>query len=437
MLGTGITAALGRGGARNGSERYAVAGYRPPLVLDFARGIYRVDQARTSLASAATFTRSSSATMRNSAGTLTTVGSNVAREGHHVWNGSAWVNEGVLIEDEARTNVLTFPEDLSNAAWAKTAPVTIGTPVTRKGVSLDQIVSDGTAAFSNVSQSLGSVPDGGYVTFSGYIEAGTSTQTAIRIDSGGNNCTDTLTWAGGVPTVASAARSGLTHIRTRLEDLADGLYRVSMTVQNNTGGPLTCAGDYYVQWTGPGAALDTYAGGFQGELNETASSYSGAGVARAADALSVGASDAPYNAGGMSGLHKLFLNYEDTGTATEQTLFDWRADANNRITATLDTAGANTGKITLTVVNGGSSVSVTSTNQVSPGSNVAARFAWRVSASEINIALNGTAATAVSNTAGVPNLSAASATFGGMALRTLESAWPADIGDSGIAGATA
>ena len=418
-------------------DPYKVAGFRPALVLDFAGGYYRTGGALSDLGSAVTHTRASSATMRNSAGTLVTVGSNVLRDGRHVWNGSAWVNEGVLIEGEARTNVLTFPEDLSNAAWSKSAPVTIGTPVTRKGVSLDQIVSDGTAAFSNVSQSLGSVPDGGYVTFSGHIEAGTSTQTAIRIDSGGNNCTDTLTWAGGIPTVASAARSGLTHIRTELEDLADGLYRVLMTVQNNTGGPLTCAGDYYVQWAGPGAALDTYAGGFQGELAATASSYNGSGVARVADALSVGAPDLPYNAAGMSSFHKLTLNYEDTGTATEQTLFDWRADANNRITITLDTAGANTGKVTLAVVNGGSSVSVTSTTQVSPGGNVAARFAWRVSASEINIALNGTAATAVSNTAGVPNLSAASATLGGMAARALESAWPADIGDSGITGATA
>jgi len=422
---------------RYGGSEYAAGKANPALVLDFAGDYYRVGGALSDIGSAVTHTRASSATMRNSAGTLVTVGSNVLRTGHHVWNGSAWVDEGVLIEGEARTNVLTFPEDLSNAAWSKTAPVSIGTPVTRKGVSLDQIVSDGAAAFSNVSQSLGSVPDGGYVTFSCFIEAGTSTQTAIRIDSGGNNCTDTLDWAGGVPTAASAARSGLTHIRTEIEDLADGLYRVLMTVLNNTGGPLTCAGDYYVQWTGPGAALNTYAGGFQGELAETASSYSGAGVTRAADALSVGASDMPYNAAGMSGLHKLFLNYEDTGTATEQTLLDWRADANNRITVTLDTAGANTGKVTLTVVNGGSSVSVTSTNQVTPGSNVAARVAWRVSASEINIALNGTAATAVSNTAGVPNLSSADATLGGMAVRTLESAWGADIGDSGIAEATA
>ena len=38
------------------------------------------------------------------------------RRGHHVYNGSAWVTEGLLHESEARTNLLTYSEDLSNAA---------------------------------------------------------------------------------------------------------------------------------------------------------------------------------------------------------------------------------------------------------------------------------------------------------------------------------
>jgi hypothetical protein len=42
------------------------------------------------------------------------------RVGHHVWNGSAWVNEGLLHESEARTNLLPYSEDIANAAWVKT-----------------------------------------------------------------------------------------------------------------------------------------------------------------------------------------------------------------------------------------------------------------------------------------------------------------------------
>ena len=38
------------------------------------------------------------------------------RVGHHVYNGSAWVNEGILHESEARTN-LAHPSDISGGSW--------------------------------------------------------------------------------------------------------------------------------------------------------------------------------------------------------------------------------------------------------------------------------------------------------------------------------
>jgi uncharacterized protein YlzI (FlbEa/FlbD family) len=41
------------------------------------------------------------------------------RIGHHVYNGSAWVNEGLLHESGTRTNVVPYSEDLSNSAWSK------------------------------------------------------------------------------------------------------------------------------------------------------------------------------------------------------------------------------------------------------------------------------------------------------------------------------
>ena len=39
------------------------------------------------------------------------------RRGHHVYDGSSWVNEGILHESEARTNLLTYSEDFTDAAW--------------------------------------------------------------------------------------------------------------------------------------------------------------------------------------------------------------------------------------------------------------------------------------------------------------------------------
>jgi hypothetical protein len=49
----------------------------------------------------------------------TTAARYLPRVGHHVYNGSAWVNEGVLAESEARVNYARYSEDFTNAVWGK------------------------------------------------------------------------------------------------------------------------------------------------------------------------------------------------------------------------------------------------------------------------------------------------------------------------------
>jgi len=54
------------------------------------------------------------------------------RVGHHVYNGSAWVNEGILHESEARTNLMVYSGDLTNSDWTSprltVGAVTAGSP---------------------------------------------------------------------------------------------------------------------------------------------------------------------------------------------------------------------------------------------------------------------------------------------------------------------
>jgi hypothetical protein len=52
---------------------------------------------------------------------MQTAAVNVPRIGHHVWNGSAWVNEGLLHESEARTNLLLNSDTLSTQSVTVTA----------------------------------------------------------------------------------------------------------------------------------------------------------------------------------------------------------------------------------------------------------------------------------------------------------------------------
>lgn len=128
----------------------------------------------------------------------------------------------------------------------------------------------------------------------------------------------------------------------------------------------------------------------------------------------------------LSGLE----TYADEGTVGQVTLFNWEADANNKITVTLDTDGVETGEITLTVVSGGTTWSVAA-DYLSPGINQPFNIAWRVTSSDINIAVGGAAQTAVSTTS-IPDLSSATAAFEGMGVRSLFRQGTGNLPDAGL-----
>jgi len=278
------------------------------------------------------------------------------RRGNHVWDGTEWVNEGVLIESAAATNLLL------NSGTLATQSVTV-------------------TAVPHTLHFTGT----GTVTLTGASTAGP----LVGTGAGEENRTS-LTFT---PTAGSLTLT------------------VSGTVTN---------ADLIV-----GSTLQSHI------------PTAGATATRAAETRPTKAAVLPAITTAVSGSHKLLLTYADTNTATQQTLFDWRADASNRITITLDTAGANTGKVTLTVVDGGTSSSVTSTNQIAAGINVAANVAWRVTDDFINIALNGTAATQAANTATVPDLGSANAATGITGNDGLGLIWAEDIGDTGTEEASA
>ena len=147
---------------RNGTSVFALSpyiinGFDPALVFDFKGDYYKTGGATTTFSSAITHARASSATMVNASGTLVTVGNNVPRTGHHIYNGSAWVNEGILHESEARTNLLLNSGTLSTqsatvANVANTLSFTGTGTVTLSGVSTaGPLVGTGTGENNRVS----------------------------------------------------------------------------------------------------------------------------------------------------------------------------------------------------------------------------------------------------------------------------------------------
>jgi len=95
-----------------------VNGKTPPLAFDFVNSYYRNSGVDSTFANSINHSRASIATMINSAGNLVTVGTNAPRIGHHIYDGTAWVNEGILHESEARTNLATYSNDFTASGYS-------------------------------------------------------------------------------------------------------------------------------------------------------------------------------------------------------------------------------------------------------------------------------------------------------------------------------
>jgi hypothetical protein len=355
------------------------------------------------------------------------------RRGHHVYNGAEWVNEGLLHESEQRVNLLTYSSEFDNASWVKSTGVTVtaNTDVAPDGTtSADTVTSGG----NQITQGVSCVQNTVY-TDSLFFKKTTEaayTPALYLIFTGGTAAiyAAVINTNTGVHTVVTA--SGFTAPSAVSVSDAGAYWRLS--VSGNSGNNTTVDLRMYpnfipvIAGVGPGSQVIW---GAQLEAGSTPSSYIptfGATATRAAD--DADSDNLTYDSSAMWFTLSGLQTFADEGVAGQEVLFDWRADANNRITVTIDTDGAETGEITLTVVSGGTTWSVAQ-DYLSPGVNVPFSIAWRVTDTEINVAAGGTSATAVATTS-IPDLSSASAAFGGNGVYSLFRQGVGDLGDVGI-----
>ena len=123
------------GGFTLGSRLWDVAGRIPSLDLRFADNKSLTDAVTG--AQLVTFTRASSGTFVGSDGLIKTATTNEPRFDHNPTTGESL---GPLVE-EARTNVVTWSQDLSNADWGKAAATIVSTAVASpiQGVNYQKI----------------------------------------------------------------------------------------------------------------------------------------------------------------------------------------------------------------------------------------------------------------------------------------------------------
>ena len=424
-------------------DSYGLLGFNPALVFDFKNDYFRKAGADTTFSSAMTHTRASSANMVNSSGTLVTAANNVPRTGHHIYNGSAWVNEGILHESEARTNQMVNSGDLTGAGWAggvARGSVTAGSPFgTYQFIS----PSSSSATISPAQRyQIGKAITSG-ATYVGWslvkYSAGSGWFVVNMYDTGKSNEQAYFDLQNGV--VGSKNALIIDH---GMVDYGDGwwLCWASANAASTSGGVSyeMPNGDNVQSCSSADVVLIA---GTQLEAASTPSSYiptTSATVTRAAETLTVPAANLPYSSTNMSIQMDGKMTYADTGISSEVEYYRWLLNGTNYINSTVQAYSSKTGEPVFSQRDSATALDsvVGSGNTYSPDTNVPFNFAVRHGSTFINAANEGTLLTANTTPTALPNLSSNNLTLGFDFMGTIGEfrMWSDDLGDVGITEAT-
>jgi hypothetical protein len=237
-----------------------------------------------------TFSRSTTGTRRTAAGLVETVAINQPRFDFDPLTGQAL---GILIE-ESRTNLLTYSEQLDNAAWSKTrSSVSANATTAPDGTTTaDKIVEDSTATSTHFIVQTASVVSGTTYTYSGFFKAAGRSTFLFYASSLGANVQVDLT-------AKTATGGGTGFVSCSIEEYPNSWFRVKLTYTENTTAArshavfLSSSGN--TTYSGDGSS-GIYAWGLQLEVGTFATSYiftTSAQVTRAADVATISTSSIP------------------------------------------------------------------------------------------------------------------------------------------------
>ena len=426
---------------------YIVNRLSPKMVFDFDENYFRTEGTATDLVSAATHTRASSATYVDASGILQTAAINEPRVGHHIWNGTAWVDEGYFHESEARTNLYSSSNDFSTGTVFVADEVATAQDETGPdGLTSAWTISDdgvsGVSGTSRIALAQVATTSGDY-TASFYLKAGNNSW--IYLSNANWNIGNGQTYFNLSDGTIGTVQAGVT---PNIEDVGNGFFRCSVTMTETTGGvssrTFLCIadedGNQFITQDGTNSII---AYGAQFEVGSTPSSYiptAGATVTRAADAMTIPAANLPWNPLAVSIQMEGTMTYADTDTAFEVVFYDWELNTSNYIDGFVGTIGAATGYYrTRQALSGTVDNSASTTNYYSPGINVPFNIASRHGSTFINGAVDGTALTADLTPTALPYLENTDMQIGSTFNGTIKlvRVWADDLTDEGIAEASA
>ena len=293
-----------------------VNGKNPLLAFDFVNNYYRNLGVDSTFSNSFTYSRASQARMTNSSGVIVSVGSNVPRLGHHVWNGSAWVNEGLLHESEARTNLVPHSEDFSTTTnfWGdvnRVSTIAIQPTVTDPAGTNNAYLLTPQNGALYLSDNYETASIGlGNNTLSAYFKKPSSNALNHAVLEFSNRAGYSATAVFNLSTISvdttGSHPSAATVLDANITDAGNGWYRCSFTIDKLSGlyavhvaGSTVPGNSSYNRNTAGDGTSGILIFGAQLEAGNTPSSYiptAGSAATRAAEILTVAAAKVP-NAG--------------------------------------------------------------------------------------------------------------------------------------------
>jgi hypothetical protein len=262
-------------GAKNLYKAYGV----PSLDLTFADKKSLVD--RISGNNLITFTRSSTATYVGADGLIQSAASGAARFDHNPTTGESL---GLLVE-EARTNLVTYSEQLDNGAWSK-FEVTVtanATTAPDNTTTADSVLETTNATQHRFDTPTTSVTSGTAYTFSLFLKPNGRDVVTLQTKGIGTEANGIYTLTGnGVVSGFAGGGTGT------ISKLPNGWYRCTLTATASASG--TGYGRVFLQTNATVGGVGVFAWGAQMEVGAFPTSYiptTTATVTRAADVASI------------------------------------------------------------------------------------------------------------------------------------------------------
>jgi hypothetical protein len=269
------------------------------------------------------------------------------RRGHHVYNGSEWVNEGLLHESEARTNLCKESNDFSTWTIWNTDSVTLtASALSQSGLSLSRLeITDTTSETHGVYRAGASDPVNPSVltSHSAFFKADEQRYVGFRVYNGAGPDWYVVVFDLQDGIVTQESVSGSTTISSSgVESYGNGLYRCYVVFSDSVRTSIVTHSIMFVDGPTPtlnasngeyaysGTAGDgLYVGGIVIEQGSAAtaastpSSYiptSGSTVTRAAETLTVPAANMPWPS-------PVVIGSELVTNGTFDTDSDWTLDS--------------------------------------------------------------------------------------------------------------